>query len=392
MKTRASLLTHQTLVRITTRASILFLVFAIVVSCQKQMNGEILNPNGFDIDKFEQNIIDKYSPSTVGFSYAISAGNNIVRHGARGLASMGQDGIAGYTSETRQEIFSVTKFMTAIAAFKLLQLKGKTPDEPIWPYLPPSWNVHSDYQTLTFRQLISHNSGFQMNNRGYDSLKFMMTLPQGNTARSYNNANFALCRILLPFLKYSGTAFMTNIQEPDLEESTANEFREIMRNLVLKPAGLTYWDKVDFKDWHHAVQPNFLPTKYFLFTDLNLGGDSNSDDVLISGSRGLVLSAYEVVQVINAFEAGTLLPPSTVQMMKTAGAGFDGVGGYNGAKGKYYWKNGGGINGRGQGGETIIMVFPNSIRVAVHTNSRINTDDQLVGAPANIAKAYDDAW
>ena len=79
-------------------------------------------------------------------------------------------------------------------------------------------------------------------------------------------------------------------------------------------------------------------------------------------------------------------------MMKSAVCGFDSVGGYSGAKGKYYWKNGGGINRIGQGGETIIMIFPNSVRVSINANGRINPDDQLVGNAANIAKCYDDAW
>lgn len=364
------------------------------VSCQKaNNNGEILNPNGFNIDKFEQNIKDRFGPSTLGFSYSIAVGNNIVRNGAMGVASMGSaDGIAGYTIETRQELFSVTKFMTAIAAMKLLLNKGLTPDEPIVNYLPPSWNVHQSYNTLSFRQLLSHNSGFQMSDRGYDSLKLMMTLPQGNTARSYNNANFALCRILLPYLKFQGTPTLAQLQPNQIEEFVAIEFRKIMRDLVLKPSGLTYWDKADFKDWHHNDSPTWIPTRYYLFSNLNLGGDTNSDDVLIAGSRGLVLTTYEVAQVINAFENGKLLPAQITQMMKSAGCGFDGVGGFSGAKGKYYWKNGGGINGRGQGGESIIMIFPNSVRVSINTNSRINEDDQLVGAPSNIAKCYDDAW
>lgn len=371
------------------------MLLLMAASCQKQIGNQqqIQNPNAFDIDKFEANIKNTFGAKTVGFSYAIAVGDNIVRHGAMGMASMGSaDGIAGYTSETRQELFSVTKFMTAIAAMKLLQLKGKTPDEPIRNYLPPSWNVHSSYNNLSFRQLLSHNSGFQMSDRGYDSLKLMMTLPQGSTARSYNNANFALCRILLPYLKYDGLAYMVNQKAADIEEVTAIEFRKIMRELVLKPAGLTYWEKVDFKDWHHDNSPTWIPTRYYLFSNILLGSDTNSDDVLIAGSRGLVLSTYEVAQVINAFENGKLLPANIVQMMKTAGCGFDGVGGYSGAKGKYYWKNGGGINRIGQGGETIIMIFPNSVRVSINANSRINPDDQLVGNAANIAKCYDDAW
>ncbi len=379
-------------VRLVITAGIILFSMTVLVSCHKQDTGTVLNPNGFNMDKFEQNIRDTYGPNTVGFSYAIAAGDNIVRHGAMGKAVTGLDGNTNYSSETRQEIFSVTKFMTTIAAARLLLQKGKTMDEPIWNYLPPSWTKHASYSTLTFRQMLSHNSGFVMNDRGYDSLKLMMTKPQGNTARNYNNANFALCRILLPYLKYSNTNVMNLVPVQDLEEYTAVEFRKIMRDLVLEPAGLTYWDKVDFRDWHHTNQNPFPNTRYYLLSDMSIGSDSNSDDVLIAGSRGLVLSAYEVVQVIIAFEKGLLVPNHIRQMMKTEGCGFDGVGGFNGAKGKYYWKNGGGTGARGQGGETIIMLFPNSIRVSIHCNSNYNLNDQWVASASKIAKAYDDAW
>lgn len=394
MKTSKALLKSLSLIRITITGGILLFTVIAMVSCQKNgvMGGnEVFNPNGFNMDKFEQNIRNTYGPNTVGFSYAIAAGENIVRHGAMGKALTGTDGNVNYTSETRQEIFSVTKFMTTIAAARLLQQRGKTMDEPIWAYIPPSWTKHASYNTLTFRQMLSHNSGFPMEDRGYDSLKLMLTKPQGNKAYNYNNANFALCRILLPFLKYNG-GMMNQIAPGELEEVCAEEFRKIMREQVLQPAGLAFWEKIDFKDWNHLNQNPFPYTRYYLLSDMSVGSVENTDDVLIAGSRGLVLSAYEVVQVMIAFEKGLLVPASTRQMMKEQGCGFDGVGGLSGAKGKYFWKNGGGTYSRGQGGETIIMIFPNSIMVSVHGNSNFNPNDQWVGSPSKIAKAYDDAW
>ncbi len=393
MSTRIIFTRAAGLVRTILSASLLmFAILALFTSCQKAKQDSILSPNGFDVDKFVQNIRNTYGPQTVGFSYAISASNHIVRHGAMGKARLGTDGNLDYSIETRQELFSVTKLMTAIATFKLLLMKGKTMDEPIVPYLPASWNVHPSYNNLTFRRLLSHNSGFPMNDRGYDSLKLMMSKPQGNTARSYNNANFALCRILLPYLFYQNTGILAALQVQNIEEFTAVEFRKLMRDLVLKPAGLQFWDKADFKDWNHLGQNNFPNTRYYLRSDLSLGSIENSDDVMIAGSRGLVLSTYEVAQVLIAFEDGKLVPNHIRQVMKAEGCGFDGVGGFNGAKGTYYWKNGGGQYSRGQGGESIIMLFPNNVQVSINTNSNRDLDDQFVSLASNIAKAYDEAW
>lgn len=368
-------------------------VVILLAGCQKKEKG-ISSSITFNLDKFEQNIKDTYGAQTVGFSYAIAVGETIKRYGAMGNARLTVDGLETYTSETRQEIFSVNKFFTAMAVLKALQLKGKTPDELITPYLPASWTIHNDYKTLTFRQLLAHQSGFPMENRTYDSLKFMMTLKQGSTARSYNNANFALCRILLPYI-VKGKAFFQNInQDETLDKTTAGIFLEQMRELVLKPAGLTYWNKVDFKDWNHQGLASYPYTRYYNKSDAKVPSDENSDDLIIAaGSRGLTLSAYEVVQVMIAFEQQKIVSANLVTMMKNEGCGFDGVGGWPGVNGKYFWKNGGGSNGRGAGGESIIMIFPiNNVMVNINCNSNRKPDDSFVSDPSNIAKAYDNAW
>lgn len=364
-----------------------------LIACKKEMG--LASKVTFDLDKFEQNIKDTYGPQSVGFSYAIGVGNTIQRHGAMGKARLAADGAKNYTSETRQEIFSVTKFFTALAVVKALTNKGKTLDEPIVNYLPSTWTVHSDYDDLTFRKLLGHQSGFQMSNRTYDSLKFMMTLAQGNTSRSYNNANFALCRILLPYI-VKGNAFFSQSESDDniLEQSTAEIFREQVRLLVLKPAGLTFWDKVDFKDWHHQNIADYPHTRYYLWSDQTLSSTSNSEDLLIAaGSRGLTLSTYEVVQTMIAFEEDEIVSANMVNTMKTEGLGFDSVNGIVGEQGRYHWKNGAGEDRRGVGGESIIMIFPkNNITVSINCNSNRFADDQFVSSASLLAKAYDDAW
>src|SRR3546814_507948 len=112
----------------------------------------------------------------------------------------------------------VTKFVTAIAVCKVMDAKGKTLSEKVVDYLPTYWQVHSSYSDLTFEQLLSHYSGFSMENRGYDSLKTMMSIPQTANTFNYNNANFALCRILLPYLYY-GKAYFKSAENQDINEA-----------------------------------------------------------------------------------------------------------------------------------------------------------------------------
>jgi len=359
-------------------------------SCEKKSEPGITSGSTFSLDKFEQNIKSIFPPGVVGYSYAISYLDKVDRWGAGGDARIAADGIKAYTAETRQELFSVTKFVTAIAICKVLGDKGKTLNEKVVDYLPANWTIHSSYSDLTFEQLLSHKSGFSMENRGYDSLRKMMTIPQLANSYNYNNANYALCRILLPYMYYGKAYFLTAENQNINETATAWAFRTLIRQLVLKPSGLQYWDIVDFKDWNHEGSTVYKYTLYYLKSNLSVPSDANTDDVLIAGSRGLTLTSYEMAQILTAFENKKLLSESWMNEMKTKKCGFDTW--ETGKHGKYYWKNGGWETGSGTGGETIIMVFPNGVRVSLNCNSNLRKDTQFVGDPDNMEKAYDDAW
>jgi CubicO group peptidase (beta-lactamase class C family) len=366
------------------------LLFAVnsFQSCKKEPS--LSGGSSFSLDKFEQNIKNTYPPGVVGYSYAISYLNKVERFGAGGEARIAADGLKAYTIETRQELFSVTKFVTAIAVCKVLGDLGKTLNEKVVNYLPANWKIHASYNDLSFEQLLSHKSGFSLENRDFTSLQKMMTIPQVATAYNYNNANYALCRILLPYMYYGKENYKFSELQGLTENSTATDFRIIIREKVLLPSGLQYWDKADFKDWNHQGITPFQYTLYYLKSNLAVASDANSDDVLIAGSRGLTLTSYEVAQILTAFENKKLLSESWMNEMKNKKCGFDSW--VNGTHGNYYWKNGGWTTGTGTGGETIIMVFPNGVRVSLNCNSNRKLNDQFVGNPANMAKAYDDAW
>ncbi len=357
-------------------------------SCKKEP--QIASGSTFSLNKFEQNIKDVYPPGVVGYSYAISYLEKVERFGAGGEARIAADGLKPYTTETRQELFSVTKFVTAIAVCKVLGDKGKTLDEKVVDYLPANWKIHASYNDLTFEQLLSHKSGFSMEDRGYDSLRKMMSIVQTANSYNYNNANYALCRILLPYLYHGNANFLPAENQNINETATALSFRTLIREIVLKQAGLQYWDKADFKDWNHQGLSLFQYTRYYLKSNLAIASGTNSDDVVIAGSRGLTLTSYEVAQILTAFEKKELISELWMNEMKNKKCGFDSW--IDGTHGKYYWKNGGWTTNTGTGGETIIMVFPNGVRVSLNSNSNRKLSDLFVGDPTLMAKAYDDAW
>jgi CubicO group peptidase (beta-lactamase class C family) len=363
-------------------------LFIICTACKKELG--LASNSTFSLDKFEQNIIAKYGPQTTGYSYAISQNDAVVRYGAGGKARQGtKDGNVSYTPETRQELASVSKFVTAIAVCKILAAQGKTLNEKVVDYLPTNWKIHASHNNLNFRQLLSHKSGFNMESRSFDSLQKMMTQPRGDTGKNYNNANYALCRVILPYMYFGKNNYQFDELQDLTETSTATDFRIIIREQIMQPAGLQYWNQVDFKDWVHPGGSDIF-CRYYLWSDPSEPSTGNSDDYLISGSRGLTLSTYEVAQILTAYEKKQLVNESWIDNMKAQLCGFDG--GSNGAHGTYYWKNGGLTSGDGTGCETIIMIFPNGVRVSVNANSNRFKGDSFVSNSDNMVECFDDAW
>ncbi|MBK8608623.1 MAG: serine hydrolase [Chitinophagaceae bacterium] len=363
-------------------------IFSVaIVSCKKEL--EIQNPTAFDLNKFEQNIRDTYGPQTTGFSYSIAVGDKIVKNGAMGKARINGDGDIDYSIETRQHLCSVSKLVTAIAVCSTLKMMNKTLEEKVIKYLPTSWVIDSSYKDLSFRQLLSHKSGFTVQSDFYNTLKDMISQPRGDTSPKYNNSNFTLCRILLPCM-YFGTNWIEQ-QPGTVENTTAILFRTLTRELVLKPAGLTYWNLADFKDWTHVNPSGYRAPRYYVMDNLNLPSVEYGDYLLQSGAGGLVLSTYEMAQVLVALENEQLLPKSWTDQMKQNGCGFDGTG-VSGSHGKYYAKNGGLQDVSGRGAESMVMIFPNKIMVSISCNSNRSYNDQLVGNFSLIAQLFDQSF
>ncbi len=117
-------------------------------------------------------------------------------------------------------IASVTKTLTAAAVLHLLATKHISVNSGITPYLPPSWQLGQNVNLISFSQLLTHTSGIQAPNGfngSYSALKTLMgqnidvsptgykagclqAYNQGKFAKCYQNANFALFRIIIPYI------------------------------------------------------------------------------------------------------------------------------------------------------------------------------------------------
>lgn len=105
-------------------------------------------------------------------------------------------------------VASVGKMFTTIAVLKSLARHHLSIDSPISPFLPPDWVKGPGIDTITFRELLTHQAGFRL-----DSGRVFETdnaareqVRQGiqqvdKRAADYNNINFTIFRDMLPFME-----------------------------------------------------------------------------------------------------------------------------------------------------------------------------------------------
>lgn len=57
-------------------------------------------------------------------------------------------------------IASMSKTITAVAVLGTLQSKNLSPDTPVAPFFPTDWQLHDEVKKLTFRDFLTHRTGF----------------------------------------------------------------------------------------------------------------------------------------------------------------------------------------------------------------------------------------
>ena len=134
----------------------------------------------------------------VGFAYVIYEGPRMTKRGSGGLRL--REKALPFTINTELGIGSITKSLTAMSLLKRLSSKGLNVDNKIEPFLPKNWAKGPNISTITFRELLTHTSGFRLNNDDYAGLQSMIAagIMPANKVNIYRNSNFSLMRILIP--------------------------------------------------------------------------------------------------------------------------------------------------------------------------------------------------
>lgn len=371
--------------------SLLFAALSISVvlltsSCDKSIKS---NDPVFNVNKFEENIKKAMDGKVVGYQYCISKDGKLAKEGFGGLAVKAADARNGadipQDPRKPQHVASVSKFITAIAVHKCLNDKNMSVDDLVYQYLPDSWEIGAAGTTdITFRNLLTHTSGFTGVGSGYLDLK--AKIKAGVTYEElgdydYENANFAMFRILIPWI--TQPAYLKTIETNDalMETETRRIFAEYVFNNVLKPAGLTGSAEDYFKP------QDFDPILYYDFLNPEDGAWSNTEFAGLGG-YGLYISSHDLCAVMSyLMHTETYFPKSVREKMINEGLGAriskEKHGTYAGHGGDWYTEK----NGRGLA--TGVLTFPLGVEAALLINCR---DGNHVYQTTVLKDAYDNAW
>ncbi len=368
------------------------------ISCQKP--DQIKAPTGptFNIDLFEQNLINAVNwnnDSPIAWAYTINKNGILQRSDEFGDARNAADGQKDFTLNTEINVASITKFYTACAAMKLIYANGLTIDSKIEPYLPNSWNRGPGVDELTFADLLTHTSGLNSINSNFDStLTYSGLRACINTGvinpktRSYLNVNFALFRVLIPSLwdELGTNPGTINIES---DPSTQITYLLYMQQNVFGPAGLSFVNC--------SSEPRTDATMYYNVNDGNgTGGAYYGSWSDMAGGGGYFMTPLEMAAVNAYYEhSENILPNNLKQIMKDNRIGFSRVSSLE-TRGNYYSHGGSISNTAGQGVLGQIAMFPiNGIDCVVIMNTQgvtFNDDTGNNSLRNAIYQAYNEAW
>ena len=369
-------------------------------------SGPIFESGGpaFDVDLFKENLRDALAGNCAGYAFAINQGGKLARTGAgwfKQYADNPADNLDMGT-KARMHVASVAKTLTATCVLKALHDRGLTVEAKVKDFLPSQWTVPGQLDYLTFKHVLAHRSGFSRNATlpSYDSVRSMVenmedwtfdsaTHPEfGNFAFGYDNRNYGLMRIALPYI--ACPQVMTGVEAQGwgdgdyhgaVDRATQDNYRFLMQHYVFNPLGLT-----GIRTRPDQTNPNRV--MFYRFPNPNwTEAQDGGDKAWLAGGEGWVMSVRHLAKFLRFRRySDAFLPAGLRAEMDDKRLGWLTAAGDHGT----YLRHGGAYGGRRADGTVdlgsgpmrgTIMEFPYGVEVAVLVNSfYIDVDGSLDGA------------
>ncbi|MEM7161214.1 MAG: MopE-related protein [Bacteroidota bacterium] len=381
----------------------------------------------FNMDKFIHKVTERFkNPNNpvAGYQLVFVKDGNLYYSESGGAAIYSEDNGTNdipMLNTTRQNISSVSKFISTLTLANVLEEYGIDWDEPVSDYLNDSWLInmapeHSNPLSqcyLTFEKLVRHescldfgvegNSGPNPNN--IDMQAFLssdsinMTFTEDNTGNlfdynDYRNGNFTLTRMLISNI-FAINNMGFDMSDPDdvlSEFDSADIYYSLINLYIYQPLGINApISNNALQDFHNG--PDAPRAHQFPFNrdSLTCGGSlgwmaGNPSAPNSAGGSGLALSTLELAEILAFFNNDnneTIISNSQRDYIMNNNLGLAANEVNNGTTpfGDFYFKNG--TRGPGcPGGSapnsikratmSFIAIYPNNVELVMLTNSRIN--------------------
>ncbi|MBI1900076.1 MAG: beta-lactamase family protein [Planctomycetes bacterium] len=346
----------------------------------------------FSLAQFVQRIESALKDKTVGYALVVlrpGKDAQLAVNIAGGLARTAADLPARSMSvDERLNIASVNKTITAVAVLQLLQARGLSVNHPVHPYLPADWTLGPNVKTITFRELLTHRSGIVSGTDATDYASLKSTIAAGINLTDkgkfkYQNRNFALFRVIIPYLN----SFQ---KKTDLDAATSDAYLAYINQHIFQPIGISNVG---------ASPVGAAPGLYYPFPAGTARGDTYGDWTGTCGGGGLHLSARELAVFLWYLRhTNTLLSPTQRKQMEDFQLGWyrsDVVGGHCYAHGGYLRSGDPATTPLAIRTElnSLVVSFSDGMQLALIVNSAFKDSPS---APPDftplVIKAYNESW
>lgn len=329
----------------------------------------------FDVDGFGQALHTALKDTVAGYAMRLRQHGQTIYTLQWNWAKGPSDGSEGWTPDVRMHVASVSKLITAIAMTKVLDEHHIPYDTPIANWLPRCWTKGPNIDKITFRQLMTHTSGFNTGKSDSDYSFMKANVAAGVTGVGtyhYQNMNFGLCRILLSTINgvispnaIFSLPFFPSFNDLVWDYATINGYANYVQNHVFQPAG------VSGASLDHP-NPDALAYNF----PVNGNGWNSGNLASMAGGAGWHASADDLLNVMGAFRrGGSIMPAAHAQAMLDNGFGIDLI--QSTPFGKLYNKNGLWQDGGAHVEQSLAYFLPQDMELVVLANSPIGSPAQF---------------
>ncbi len=320
-----------------------------------------------DLNAFGEAFHAAIKDNVAGYALRIGKNGQTIYTLQWNWAQTPNDASLGWNPGRRMHIASVSKLITAMAMVDLLQAKNISYDAKIINYLPTHWQKGPNIDDITFRQLLTHRSGFSTggSSSNYLFMKSQVAIgvsPSANGSYDYENMNFGLCRILLAVINGNiskNAMFPALINNVMWDVITTQAYMQYVEDKVFAPAGVSGPD---------LDKPN-NPARAYPWP-VSGGGWNSGNLRSMTGGAAWHMSINELLAVMHTYRrTNKIVPMSKSQAALDASFGIDRI--TTTSAGKLYGKNGLWRDGAQRTEQSDVLFMPDGMDIAVFTNSPI---------------------